>query len=149
MDLGFFSFFRFLLILYFFCFNQIFHFLLPSSYILQFITMVNNPKAKGLRVFLGFWFWFFFCAFSLGKKLRKCRNFRLRLATKARVCKVASQKGSLGVMSHAPGSVGKCEGMNPHTSKGASTLGIGVPVDSQIFREQLQGSKPNGLRSSL
>jgi len=29
-----------------------------------------------------------------------------------------------------PGSEGKCEGINPHTPKGASTLGIGVP-----FRE--------------
>jgi hypothetical protein len=37
--------------------------------------------------------------------------------------------------------------MNPHTHKGASTLGVGIMVDSQIFREQLQGSKPNGLKS--
>jgi len=28
------------------------------------------------------------------------------------------------------GSEGKCEGMNLHTPKGASTLGVGVPVDS-------------------
>jgi len=40
------------------------------------------------------------------------------------------QDGSPGVMPHAPGNVGKCEGMNPHTSKGASTLGVGVPMDS-------------------
>jgi len=69
--------------------------------------------------------------------------------TKTRVCKVAGQKGSPGVMPHAPGSVGKCEGMNPHTSKGASTLGVGVLMDFQIFRERLQGSKLNGLKSSL
>jgi hypothetical protein len=25
--------------------------------------------------------------------------------------------------------------MNPHTPKGASTLGVGVPVDSWMFRE--------------
>jgi len=48
-----------------------------------------------------------------------------------------------------PGSERKCEGMNPHTSKGASTLGVGVPVDSRMFREQLQGSKPNGSRIFL
>jgi len=48
-----------------------------------------------------------------------------------------------------PGSEGKCEGMNPNTPKGASTLRIGVSVDSRMFREQLQGSKPNGLKSSL
>jgi len=29
----------------------------------------------------------------------------------------------------------KCEGMNPHTPKGASTLGVGVPMDSQMFRK--------------
>jgi hypothetical protein len=46
-------------------------------------------------------------------------------------------------------SEGRCEGMNLHTPKGASTLGIGVPVDSQIFREQLKGSKPNQLKNSL
>jgi hypothetical protein len=39
--------------------------------------------------------------------------------------------------------------MNPHTSKGVSTLGIRVQVDFQIFRKRLQGSKLNGLRSSL
>jgi hypothetical protein len=39
--------------------------------------------------------------------------------------------------------------MNPHTPKGAPTLGVGVPVDFWIFKEWLQGSKPNGLRSSL
>jgi hypothetical protein len=69
--------------------------------------------------------------------------------TKARACKVASQEGSSRVMPHAPKSVGKCEGMNPHISKGASILGVEVPVDSRIFREKLQGSKLNGLKSSL
>jgi hypothetical protein len=46
-------------------------------------------------------------------------------------------------------SEGKYEGMNPHTPKGVSTLGVGVLVDSQIFRERLQGSKPNGFKSAL
>jgi len=39
--------------------------------------------------------------------------------------------------------------MNPHTPKGASTLRIEVLVDFQIFKEQLQGSKLNGLKNSL
>jgi hypothetical protein len=39
--------------------------------------------------------------------------------------------------------------MNPHTPKGASTLGIGVLLDSRMFRERLQRSKPNGSKSSL
>jgi hypothetical protein len=30
-------------------------------------------------------------------------------------------------------SEGKCEGMNSHTPKGTSTLGVGVLLDSQIF----------------
>jgi hypothetical protein len=30
-----------------------------------------------------------------------------------------------------------------------SMLGVGVPMDSQIFRAQLQGSKPIGLKNSL
>jgi hypothetical protein len=47
-----------------------------------------------------------------------CRhNLSLGLATKARACKVAGQEGSPGVTSHAPGSVGECEGMNPHIPK--------------------------------
>ncbi len=51
-----------------------------------------------------------------------CRNPSLRLVTKARACKVASQE-------RKPRNERKCEGMNPHTPKGASTLGLGVPVD--------------------
>jgi len=79
----------------------------------------------------------------------KCLNPSLGLTTKAGACKVAGQEGSLGVTHHAPESVGKCEGMNPHTPKGASTLGVGFPMDFQIFKKQLQGSKANGLNSSL
>jgi hypothetical protein len=69
--------------------------------------------------------------------------------TKARGCKVAGQEGTPGVMSHAPGSVREFEGINPHTPKGTLTLGVGVLVDSQMFKEQLQGSKPNGLKKKL
>jgi len=56
------------------------------------------------------------------------------------------QEGSPRVMPHALKNVGKCEGMNPHTPKGVSTLGIGVTMDSRIFRERLQGSKLNELK---
>jgi len=62
--------------------------------------------------------------------------------TKARACKVVGQE-------RKPGNESKCEGMNLHTPKGASTLGIGVLADSRMFRERLQVSKPNGLRSFL
>ncbi len=71
-----------------------------------------------------------------------CRNPSLGLTIKARACKVAGQE-------RKPGSEIKCEGMNPHTLKRASTLGIRVPVDSRMFRKWLKGSKPNTLRSSL
>jgi hypothetical protein len=46
-----------------------------------------------------------------------CRNPSLELMTKARACKGAGQEGSPRVTSHAPGSVGECEKMNPHTPK--------------------------------
>jgi hypothetical protein len=69
--------------------------------------------------------------------------------TKARAYKFASQEGSPRITPHALGSVGKCEEMNPHTPKGASTLRIKVPVDFQICKKQFQGSKFNGLRNSL
>jgi len=39
--------------------------------------------------------------------------------------------------------------MNPRTPKEAPTLGVGVLVDSWMFKEWLQGSKPNGLKISL
>jgi len=58
-------------------------------------------------------------------------------------------RGSPGITSHTPGSVRKCEGVSPHTPKATPTWGDGVPVDSQNFRERLQGSNLNGLWRSL
>jgi hypothetical protein len=52
-------------------------------------------------------------------------------------------------MPHTPGSARGCERIDLHTPKGTPTLGVGVPVDSWMSRERLQGSKPNGLRSFL
>jgi hypothetical protein len=79
----------------------------------------------------------------------KCRNPSLRLVTKARACKNAGQEGRSRVTFPTPGSAKECEGMNPHTPKGTPTLGVGVPVDFEIFREQLQESKLIRLRRSL
>jgi hypothetical protein len=73
----------------------------------------------------------------------------LGLATKARAYKVTGQEGSPIIMPHAPRSVRKCEGIDPYTPKGTPTLGVGISVDSQMFRGWLQGSKPNGLKSYL
>jgi hypothetical protein len=44
-------------------------------------------------------------------------------------------------MPHAPESARECEGIGPHTPKGTPTLGIGVLVDSRMFKERLQGIK--------
>jgi hypothetical protein len=62
--------------------------------------------------------------------LENYHDFSLELATKARACKGANRKGSMGLTFHAPGSVGECEGMNPHTPKWAPTWGVRVPMDS-------------------
>jgi hypothetical protein len=63
---------------------------------------------------------------SFGSLYDDCHNPNLGLATKARACKCAGQKGSLRVTFHAPESAKECEGMNLHTPKGAPTLGIEV-----------------------
>jgi len=79
---------------------------------------------------------------------------------KARGSPRVKARGSLGVKakrsprvtSHIPGSVRSVkeyEGVNPHTPKATPTLGDGVPMESQKFREQFQGSKLNGLWHSL
>jgi len=47
------------------------------------------------------------------------------------------------------GSVRKCEGVNLHIPKATPTLGDGVPIDFQNFKELFQGSKLNGLWSFL
>ncbi len=75
------------------------------------------------------------CLFRWSQRELRCHNFSLGLTTKVRACKVVAQEGSLGITLHAPGSVGKCEGMNLHTFKGISTLEVGVSVDFRIFRE--------------
>jgi hypothetical protein len=79
-----------------------------------------------------------------------CHNPSLGLATKARACKVAGQEGSLGVTSCAPGSAKECEGMNPHTPKWTPIVGeLESQMDSQIFIQRLQGSKPIILNNFL
>jgi len=70
-----------------------------------------------------------------------CYKPNFGLATKAKVYKGANQQWSLRVTFHVPGSVKKCEGMNPHTPKWVPTLGVGVSMDFRNFKGQLQGSK--------
>jgi hypothetical protein len=110
-------------------------------------------------------FFFFFCAYYLSLSCLllfpslcvlfflfafvTCCNLNLGLVTKAKAYEGASQQWSPGVTFHAPGNVGECEGMNLHTPKWVITLGVGLPMDFQIFRERLKGSKPIGLNSPL
>ncbi len=61
----------------------------------------------------------------------KCRNLGFGLATKAKGLQGCGPRESPGVTSHTPRSVGKCEGMNPHTPKATPTLGDGVPMESR------------------
>jgi hypothetical protein len=77
------------------------------------------------------------------------RNPSFGFATKAKGLQGCEPRESPGVTSHTPGSVEKCEGVNLHTAKATPTLEDGIPVDSQNFREQFQGSKLNGLWLSL
>ncbi len=77
------------------------------------------------------------------------RNPSFGLATKAKGLQGYGPRRSLGVTSHAHRSVGKCEGVNPHTPKSIPILGDGVPVDSRNFREQFERSKLNFLWRSL
>jgi hypothetical protein len=73
------------------------------------------------------------------------RNPNFELTTKAKGLQGCMPKESPGVTSHTPRNVGKCEGVNPHTPKATPTLGDGVLMDFQNFREQFQGSKLNFL----
>jgi hypothetical protein len=77
-----------------------------------------------------------------------CRNPSLGFATKARVYKVVAQKENRESHNILPR---VWEGVREWTltPQGSSILGVGVPVDSRIFRGRLQGSKLNGLKSSL
>jgi len=79
----------------------------------------------------------------------QCRDLNFGLRTKVRVCKCAGKKGSPSVTFHAPGNVGKCEGMNPYILKWAPTLGVGVPMDSRIYKNMSQGPKFIGLKNFL
>ncbi len=74
-----------------------------------------------------------------------CRNPSFGLATKAKRLQRCGPRRSPWVTSETPGSVGECEGVSHHTRKATPTLGDGVPVDSQNFRDQFEGSKLDGL----
>jgi len=102
-----------------------------------------------LEIYLGLCDFFCFKILWKNTLVTSCHNPNLGLVTKARACKGEAQEGSPRVTSHVPRSARECEGMNLHTPKWVPTLEVGIPMDSQIFREWFQGSKPIGLRTSL
>jgi len=65
----------------------------------------------------------------------ECHNPNLGLASKVRGCKVAGQEGSPRIMLHAAKTVRECERIDLQTPKGTPTLGVGVPMDSRMFKE--------------
>jgi hypothetical protein len=75
-----------------------------------------------------------FCFWALG--LAYCRNPSLGSQGK-------------GLQGCEPRGVGESVRMKTHTPKWAPILGVGIPVDSQTFREQLQRLKHLALKSSL
>jgi hypothetical protein len=78
-----------------------------------------------------------------------CHNPSFGLAIKAKGLQGCGPKGSPGVTSETPGSVGECEGVSLHTPKATPKLGEGVPMDSRNFRERFEGSNLNVLLRSL
>jgi hypothetical protein len=78
---------------------------------------------------------------------QSCHNPNFWFATKAKALLGCGPRGSpgvkarrsLGVTSQTPGSVRKCEGVNPHIPKVTPTLGDGVPVDSRSSESDLRG----------
>jgi hypothetical protein len=76
-----------------------------------------------------------------------CHNLSFMFAIKAKACKCVCWEWTLEVTFHVLRNVGKCEGMNLCTPKQVSTLGVGVLMDSQNFKEQFKGSKSIGLKN--
>jgi len=124
---------------------------LKGSYLVtkKFLTYIHNVKIWNIFIFIQwhkpFWnvndcnlLWSYQSSTinNIGvKQMPMCHNPSFGFATKARACKGVGQEGSSKLTSHAPGSVGKSEGMNLHTPKWAPILGVGVLMDSQIFIE--------------
>jgi hypothetical protein len=78
----------------------------------------------------------FVIALALGSRPRqRCGKVQTGSATKSHIC--------------IPKNVGECEGMNPHTRKWTPILGVGVHMDSRIFKKYFEVSKFIGFNNSL
>jgi hypothetical protein len=99
-----------LLIKCYFCFHQLSFF---KSLLYWYLVTYNDNNN-----YINWYIIIFrvFCYYN-GSSDWLCCNPSLGLTTKAKAYKGTSQKWSPGVTFHVPGSVGKCEGINPHTPK--------------------------------
>ncbi len=107
------------------------------------------------------WFYFYFSKtrnfvwrrrqkeYWWSKTIKYVTTLNLGSRPKQGFAKLACQMRSPRVTFHVFESAWKCEGMNPHTPKGAPTLGVEVPMDSRTFRGPLQGPKIIELKISF
>jgi hypothetical protein len=79
----------------------------------------------------------------------RCHNLNLRLVTKGRGCKVASQEKDSGVTSHAFESAKSVREWTFTLPSELPCWELDSQMDSQIFRARLQGLEPIASKSSL
>ncbi len=112
--------------------------LLPTSYKARETSLVSykhNRKTKRCLAHL--------CLLPRNTPLsRRLSQFEPWARNQSKGLQRCGPRLSLRVTFHALRNAKECEGMNPHTPKWN-------PMDSQILRRQLQGSKIIGLRHSL
>ncbi len=68
----------------------------------------------------------------------QCHDLSFGLVTKARAWKGAGRACNPGV-TFTLLRVWESEGMSPHTPKWTPTLGVRIPMDSQIFKKRCEG----------
>ncbi len=114
--------------------------------LLLLLPLVTKHWNFLVAIELGFSFtYFLLLLFERANLDHMCCNPSFGLATKVKGLQGYGPKRSMGITSHTPETIRKCEGMNPHTPKATPTLGDGVPMESRNFKEQFQGSKLNVL----
>jgi hypothetical protein len=78
-----------------------------------------------------------------------CRNLSFGLVNKARGFQGCGPRGKLRSHISCSWECQRVRRNEPSHSQVNSMLGIGVPMDSRIFKAQLQGSNPIGSKSYL
>ncbi len=86
---------------------------------------------------------------SQGKEVARVQAKRKPGSQGKEAARVQAKRKPGSHITYSRENVRECEGVNTHTPKATPTLGDGVPVDSQNFRERFQGSKLNVLSRSF